>query len=929
MYLLYAASPFAELQTQRQFVAEELAGFVAAVVFDFAQVFELGFGLTEGEEAVADFVALGLGQVEDGVAAQAGAAEEAEGEGLGLFLDRGVEEEAEGGAGGGGGQDEVGGAVGEAAGDQAAEGPEFAVVELRAAAGEGGGVAGLGGHRHEFERAEAADQFAALLFRGLGVRFPGRAFVETADEGVLHLFLLSALEAAGAAAPEGPPFTGGLGVFGEAGAGVPAGPETAQTQFVAGVAEAGAQAPAEEVETASFAAGVEGKMGQQFEQGVGELAEQRQRPFAARQAEGGFELFHQALATGGAAFGAEGGLECGNGGVDGVLRHRGALLGRDGGAALVDGAQVEGEFPAVAAAGGFEPEVEGADFVGGGAEADLDFAFLGLAEGNDGAQGRQQAEFVGAADAGAEGVAEAGFGGGEEEADRLVGADAEGELGRAGDAFSGVARQDAGEVAAAAGFEGDEVGAGDASLDARADAVAGEAVGGGAEGDGEIEVAGRQFRHRLAGPGGEGLAEALTQELGGEATAVEEDAIGEQGAAILGRVGAAQEGEELAGDGSFAFVGQAEVAQALAAGRAGGVDREKGEEAVEDQLLHFVAAETGAERTADERRAFALDHQIDLVGSVIGEEFLLGRAGPGAELGELATAELAAEAFLGELGEGEVDVVAAEEEVRADGAAAQDAGLGVFDEGEVAGAAADVDDQGALAGEQLRLPIGGAGEPGAEGGERFLKQHRMRQAGFAGGFDGELTGDFVEGGGNGEQHLLIGELAGRAVGVFHPGESRIPGGADVAEVEGRGVDRRQLVGVFQFFAPGEDFGAAVDAVVGEPGFGRADQSFRQGGAVFAGPEAADHRLGAPREGTAVAFGEWRQEGEAGQAVALVDFPAGGGLRQRQNMDATRFRAEEISVGDGRVGGAEIDADDITHEKLSWVVPPQLSTSVAE
>lgn len=657
------ASPFAELQAQRQFVAEELAGFVAAVVFDFAQVFELGFGLTEGEEAVADFVALGLWQVEGGVAAQAGAAEEAEGEGLGLFLDRGVEEEAEGGAGRGGGQDEVGGAVGKASGDEAAEGPEFAVVELRAAAGKGGGVAGLGGHRHEFKRAEAADQFAALLFGGFAVGFPGRAFVEAADEGVLHLFLLAAFEAAGAAAPQGPPFTGGLGVFGEAGAGVPAGPQLAQAQFVAGVAEAGAQAPAEEVESAGFAAGVEGEMGQQFEQGIGELAEEGQRPFAARQAEGGFEIFHQALATGGAALGAESGFEGGYGGVDGVLRHRGALLGRNRGAALVDGAQVEGEFPAVAAAGGFEPEVEGADFVGGGAEADLDFAFLGFAKGDDGAQRRQQAEFVGAADAGAEGVTEAGFGGGEEEADRLVGADAEGELGRAGDAFGGIARQDAGEVAAAAGFEGDEVGSGDAALDSRADAVAGEAMGGGAEGDGEIEVAGRQLGNRLAGPGGEGLAEALTQELGGEAAAVEEDAIGEQGAAILGRVGAAKEGEELAGDGGFAFIREAEVAQALAPGRAGGVNRQEREEAVEDELLHFVAAEAGAKRAADERRTFALDHQVDLVGSVIGEEFLLGRASPGAELGELATAELAAEAFLGELGEGEVDIVAAEEEV--------------------------------------------------------------------------------------------------------------------------------------------------------------------------------------------------------------------------------------------------------------------------
>jgi len=90
-----------------------------------------------------------------------------------------------------------------------------------------------------------------------------------------------------------------------------------------------------------------------------------------------------------------------------------------------------------------------------------------------------------------------------------------------------------------------------------------------------------------------------------------------------------------------------------------------------------------------------------------------------------------------EPGEGEVEVIAAEEQVFADGGAGEFdevAGAGDFDESEVAGAAADVADENGLAVEELFLGGGEVvGDPGVEGGGGLFDEGDAVEAGLGGG----------------------------------------------------------------------------------------------------------------------------------------------------------------------------------------------------
>ncbi len=80
------------------------------------------------------------------------------------------------------------------------------------------------------------------------------------------------------------------------------------------------------------------------------------------------------------------------------------------------------------------------------------------------------------------------------------------------------------------------------------------------------------------------------------------------------------------------------------------------------------------------------------------------------------------------------------------------------DEGEVAGASADVADENELAVEELFLRLRKmVGDPGIEGGGGFFDEGEGFDAGVAGGLDGELAGFFVEGGGDGDDDVLGGE----------------------------------------------------------------------------------------------------------------------------------------------------------------------------
>ena len=101
------------------------------------------------------------------------------------------------------------------------------------------------------------------------------------------------------------------------------------------------------------------------------------------------------------------------------------------------------------------------------------------------------------------------------------------------------------------------------------------------------------------------------------------------------------------------------------------------------------------------------------------------------------------------LGQRQIEIVAAEDQVVADGHAVE-LHLAAFaaadaNQREIGRAAADVADQDFLAGRDLPLPVVGVGiDPGVESGLRLLDQHHPRQSGQGGRLDGQLAGHLVE-----------------------------------------------------------------------------------------------------------------------------------------------------------------------------------------
>ena len=144
------------------------------------------------------------------------------------------------------------------------------------------------------------------------------------------------------------------------------------------------------------------------------------------------------------------------------------------------------------------------------------------------------------------------------------------------------------------------------------------------------------------------------------------------------------------------------------------------------------------------------------------------------------------------VGQGQVDVVAAEHQVVADGHAAEAGagrGLDHGDQAEVGRPAADVADQDQLAAADLALPaLLVRDDPAVEGGLRLLEQGDRREPRALGRLEGQLAGRLVERGGDGQDDLLLLEPV---LGVV-PGEGVVPGVADVAQEVGRGLDGRDL-----------------------------------------------------------------------------------------------------------------------------------------
>ena len=199
--------------------------------------------------------------------------------------------------------------------------------------------------------------------------------------------------------------------------------------------------------------------------------------------------------------------------------------------------------------------------------------------------------------------------------------------------------------------------------------------------------------------------------------------------------------------------------------------------------------------------------------------------------GALADGKLRAQFRLHQPGQGEVEVIASEQQVLADGGAREVDAVaiaGYADQAEVAGAAADVADEHDLAVEEQLARAGEiVGDPGIEGRGRLFEQRQLRDARLRGGGYGQLAGFFVERRRHGEDNVVIGDRAGlRALPCF----------ADLGKKAGRNIHRREHARALRRI-PGQDPGVTIDVRIGEPAFGRVHQLGGHEGALLTGMHA--------------------------------------------------------------------------------------------
>ena len=236
------------------------------------------------------------------------------------------------------------------------------------------------------------------------------------------------------------------------------------------------------------------------------------------------------------------------------------------------------------------------------------------------------------------------------------------------------------------------------------------------------------------------------------------------------------------------------------------------------------------------------------------------------------------------------------------------------DDGEVGRAAADVADEDELPVLHGRLPVVFVvGEPGIEGGQRLFEQDGARHARLLRRRNRQLAGDFVEGGRDGEDDELFVEAV--ALAAFR--HLRIPGFADVLQIAPARLDGRDPVDLVGG-APGQDAGGAVDAGVAEPRLGRGHQPPRHDGSLLARKLADDVRaLGVPRQrgaagGQVVSAGEIeeRRQHRPPRHLGLRDEL--GNLKKLDRPARRGIRLlHQIDVSHRLVGGAQVDADDVS------------------
>ena len=249
-----------------------------------------------------------------------------------------------------------------------------------------------------------------------------------------------------------------------------------------------------------------------------------------------------------------------------------------------------------------------------------------------------------------------------------------------------------------------------------------------------------------------------------EEAAVEQDGVRTGHRAV--HAGACQERREMPGDGRFGLVRQTELAQADApVARRQIVRTRQRKEPLSQRRHDFSPGQLRRHAAADHAATTAEHGDGETLRRVAGQErFLRGRALPAQHLALCEREPRRRELLFDEGRQREIEIVAAKEQVLADGDPFEgqlfvlDAGA---NEAEVGGAAADVDDEDeGVPGEALRQLPAVRRDPRVERGERLFEQRQPLEASRLRGFDRQLAGFFVERRRHGQHDLLLFEPRG-------------------------------------------------------------------------------------------------------------------------------------------------------------------------
>ena len=353
---------------------------------------------------------------------------------------------------------------------------------------------------------------------------------------------------------------------------------------------------------------------------------------------------------------------------------------------------------------------------------------------------------------------------------------------------------------------------------------------------------------------------------------------------------------QIAGHGRIGSVGQAEFAEAglLLAGPVG--QRHAGEEAIEQDLARFVALDHHAHAAADQLRSRAGQVEGERFGTAVDQQILLHASAHPDQHRPLVRIECTAELLLQVPRQGQVLIVAAQDQVIAYGHPVE-LDLVSFaaphaDQREIGRTAADVADQDLLARLDSLVPISVVGvDPGVEGRLRFFDQHHARQPGRSGCLDGQLASHFVERSGQRQHDVLFGQRV--VLGI------RIPGSAQMPQVARAGFDGRDPLDVLRGL-PRQQVGRAIDAAVAQPALGGRNQSARAARPLLA-RQHSDHmlrRLAVPRQPQPLPcpFARDRLVVKRRQRLARFDLADIHQLRDKKRLHPPRL-AVRIDVTD--------------------------------